>query len=297
MYHEDERPAGSTDLVKHGLVMEGGSMRGMFTSGVIDIFMEEGIDFDGAVGTSAGATFGCNFKSRQIGRAFRYTRRFCRDYRYGSLLSLLKTGNVFDVNLCYEEIPWKLDLWDAKTFRENPMDFYVVASDIESGKAVYYKMYKGEREDIAWIRASASMPLFASIVEIDGRKFLDGGVTDSVALRFMEKMGFKKNVVILTKPQAYVREQSILLPLIRLKYRKYPNLIKACEKRPEIYNATIKYIEKRAKKEAAFIIQPPVDLDVGRLESDPEKLERAYNMGRDEAIKNLDAIRQGGFCK
>lgn len=285
------------DRVKHGLVMEGGSMRGMFTCGVTDVFMEEGIDFDGAVGTSAGATFGCNFKSRQIGRAFRYSRRYCRDYRYGSLLSLLKSGNVFDVGLCYEDIPWKYDLWDAKTFRENPMEFYVVSSDIETGKPVYYKMYRGEREDIKWIRASASMPLFSTIVEINGKKLLDGGVTDSIALRFMEKMGYEKNVVILTQPKGFVKKLSPTFPLIRLAYRKYPNLVLACRKRPHVYNKTLKYIERRETEGTVLVIRPNKPLDVGRLESDPAKLEKAYNMGRAQAQQSLESIRSGGFCK
>lgn len=285
------------DNTKHGLVMEGGSMRGMFTCGVIDLFMQEGIDFDGAVGTSAGATFGCNFKSRQMGRAFRYTKRFCRDYRYGSVLSLLKSGDVFDARFCYETIPFELDLWDQETFAENPMEFYAVASDIETGKPVYYRLSEGGREDIRWIQASASMPLFANIVEINGRKFLDGGITDSIALRFMEKMGYQKNVVILTKPLGYVRKPDPMLPLMRLRYRKYPLFIKACEKRPYVYNLTLSYISEKEKQGDVFVIRPPRPLNVGRLESDPGKLEDAYIMGRDTARNSLPGIREGGFCK
>lgn len=292
-----KKPKIQEGFIRHGLVMEGGSMRGMFTCGVIDTFLENHIDFDGAVGTSAGATFGCNFKSRQLGRAFRYTKRFCRDYRYGSLLSLIKTGDAFDERLCYEEIPWKLDLWDAETFEANPMDFYVVTTDIEKGTAVYYRMGKGLREDVRWIQASASMPLFANIVEIDNRKFLDGGVTDSIALKFMEKMGYTKNVVILTQPQGYNRKPSHLLWLIRLKYKNYPNLIRACERRHIIYNNTLRYIEKQEKAGNAFVIRPKEPLDVGRLENDPEKLEKAYEMGKETAFSSLDNIRNDGFCK
>lgn len=282
---------------KHGLVMEGGSMRGMFTCGVIDVFLEEGINFDCAVGTSAGATFGINFKSRQKGRAYRYTLRYCRDYRYGSLRSLFKTGDVFDVKFCYDDIPNELDPWDAATFQANPLEFYVVASDIQTGRPVYYRLEKGQKEDIPWIQASASMPLFANIVNIGNRKFLDGGVTDSIALRFMEKQGCHKNVVILTQPAGYVRKQSHLLPLIRIKYRRYPALIRACEKRAEVYNSTLKYIRKQEKAGRAFVIRPQAPLDVGRLESNPARLERAYNMGREAAMHSLSSIREGDFAR
>ena len=126
--------------MKTGLVMEGGSMRGMFTAGVIDVFMENGIEFDGAVGTSAGATFGCNYKSKQIGRSIRYNCRFCNDPRYGSFKSLMKTGDFFDADFCYKQIPEILDVFDIETFESNPMEFYVTATDVESGKAVYHKM-------------------------------------------------------------------------------------------------------------------------------------------------------------
>lgn len=293
------RFSGSSQLsqspAKHGLVMEGGSMRGMFTCGVTDVFLEEHIDFDCAVGTSAGATFGINFKSRQKGRAYRYTTRYCRDYRYGSILSLLKSGDVFDVKFCYRDIPNKLDPWDATAFQANPLEFYVVASDIETGRPVYYRLEKGQEEDLRWIQASASMPLFSNIVKIDNRRFLDGGVTDSIALKFMERLGCKKNVVILTQPEGYVRKDSPLLPLIRIKYRKYPALIRACEQRARIYNNTLRYISSQEKAGNAFVIRPQTSLNVGRLESNPKKLEKAYDMGRIAARKSLCAIRNGGF--
>ena len=156
--------------MKKGLVMEGGAMRGMFTAGVTDVFMENGIEFDGAIGVSAGAAFGCNYKSKQIGRAFQYNHDYCPDPRYGSLRSFLKTGNAYDADFCYGEIPNKLNIFDTETFQNNPMDFYVVCTDVETGYGVYHNCLTGDAKDVLWIRASASMPIISQIVEIDGHK-------------------------------------------------------------------------------------------------------------------------------
>ena len=169
-----------------GLVLEGGAMRGLFTAGVIDVLMENGIEFPAFVGVSAGAAFGCNYKSRQIGRALRYNKRFCRDPRYCSFRSLFKTGDVFGAQFCYHEVPNTLDPFDGKAFNENPMAFYLVASDVETGTPFYKKIDHADDTAYEWIRASASMPIVSRVVELDGKKFLDGGVTDSIPLAFME---------------------------------------------------------------------------------------------------------------
>ena len=188
--------------------MEGGAMRGMFTCGVKDVMQEAGITFDGAIGVSAGAVLVCNYKSEQIGRAYRYTRQYCKDYRYGSMKSFRKTGNAYDVDFCYHEIPEKLDVFDKEAFKANPMIFYAVATDVVTGKAVYHKCSDGEREDIEWLRASASMPLVSRVVNINGHNLLDGGIGDSIPLKFMEEQGFDRNVVILTQPLHYVKQKN-----------------------------------------------------------------------------------------
>ena len=204
--------------MRTGLIMEGGAMRGMFTCGVIDVLMEKGINFDGAVGVSAGATFGCNIKSKQIGRPIRYNKRFGADKRYKSFSSWLKTGNLFNVDFCYRELPFEIDIWDDKTFKENPMEFYVVATDLETGKAVYHKCDEGLEEDIKWMQASASMPIVSKPVEIDGRKYLDGGTGDSIPIKFMEEKGFDHLLVVETQPGDYVKKKqgymSLFIPSI-----------------------------------------------------------------------------------
>ena len=225
--------------MKKGLIMEGGAMRGMFTAGVIDVMMEQGIEFDGAVGVSAGAAFGCNYKSKQIGRVIRYNTRFCQDKRYGGFRVLLKEGNFYSKQFCYEEVPLKYDIFDYDTFEQNPMAFYIVCTDVDTGKAVYHKYENRHDHGFEWIRASASMPLVSRMVEIDGRKYLDGAMADSIPVRFFESIGYDRNVVILTQPVGFRKQPDSMLPLMKLCYRKYPKLLEAITTRHEHYNATL----------------------------------------------------------
>lgn len=278
-------------MSKTGLVMEGGAMRGMFTAGVIDVLMENGIEFDGGIGVSAGACFGCNYKSKQIGRAIRYNMKYCNDKRYCSLWSLIKTGDLYGADFCYRELPEKLDIFDKQTYNKNPMEFYVVATDIETGKAVYKKCDTTEGNLLEWIRASASMPLVSRIVEVDGYKLLDGGMADSVPVRYFESIGYDKNVVILTQPKDYVKEKNKLLPLMKIKLRKYPKLIEAMAKRHEVYNETTKYIFEEEAKGKLFVIHPDEKLPIGRTEKNPDKLKEVYNSGRNVAKRRINELK------
>lgn len=284
--------------MKTGLVMEGGAMRGLFTAGVIDVFMENNVVFDGAIGVSAGATFGCNYKSGQIGRVLRYNCQFCRDYRYGSMKSWLRTGDMFDVDFCYRELPGELDIFDTDSFASNPMEFYVVATDIERGKPVYYKCSDGLEHDLEWIRASASLPIVSRTVEVDGYKLLDGGISDSVPLSYFESIGYDRNVVILTRPDSYRKGKNKMLALCRAKYRKYPEFVRIIADRHIRYNANIGYIREQEAAGNVFVIRPKEGLDVKSAENDPEKLRKVYEQGREaamEAVKhrNLEAWLAG----
>lgn len=275
-----------------GLVMEGGAMRGMFTCGVIDVLMEHRIEFDGAIGVSAGAAFGCNYKSRQIGRAIRYNKRFCSDRRYASIGSLIKTGDLFNADFCYERVPFELDLWDEKAFCENPMEFYVTCTDVETGKPVYHKLKDGSANDIKWIRASASMPLVSKVVEIDGYKLLDGGMTDSVPIRYFERLGYRKNVVILTQPAGFVKKKNEMMPLLRIVLRRYPKVVDAMEERHNLYNKTMQYIHQLEEDGEVFVIRPPEALKIGRLERNPDELERVYQIGRETASGLMGRLKE-----
>ena len=276
--------------MKYGLVMEGGAMRGMFTAGVTDVLMENDIVFDGATGVSAGACFGCNYKSRQKGRAIRYNLRFCRDKRYCSLYSLITTGDMFGAKFCYHTMPDELDIFDYDEFNRNPMVFYVVCTDVETGKPVYKKLNKADYEGLEWIRASASMPLASRIVEIDGRKFLDGGISDSIPLSFMERHGFERNIVILTQPRDYIKKPSKSIKFVKSVYKKYPKLVKTYSERAKMYNDQLEYIRKSESEGRAFVIAPPKKLEVGHVEHNPDKLLEVYRAGRKAALDNLDRI-------
>lgn len=277
--------------MKSGLVMEGGAMRGLFTAGVTDVMLENDITFDGAIGVSAGACFGCNFKSKQAGRAYRYNIKYVNDPRYFGVRSLLKTGNIFGAEFCYHELPEKLDVFDDMTFEDNPMEFYVVSTDAMTGKAVYHKCDKAGYGFFEWVRASSSMPLVSKIVEIDGLKMMDGGISDSVPIRFFESIGYDRNVIILTQPSDYVKNKNSLMPIIRMTMKKYPKLIDALAKRHEIYNETVEYVKKLEQDGRVFVIRPEAPLGISRLERNPEELTRVYEAGRKAAEENLSSMR------
>ena len=228
--------------MKTGLVLEGGAMRGMFTAGVLDVLMEHNIQLDGAVGVSAGAVFGCNYKSHQIGRTIRYNTEYCTDKRYASFGNLLRTGNLYSEQFCYHTVPEKLDPFDTEAFRENPMDFFVVCTDVRTGEPIYRKCRTGNAEDIQWMQASASMPLAAKIVKIGHYQLLDGGVADSIPVRFFESIGYKRNLIILTQPKGFVKQKNKMLPLIRARYVRYPAFVEAVADRHQRYNETLAYI-------------------------------------------------------
>ena len=278
--------------MKKGLIMEGGAMRGMFTAGVIDVLMEQGIEFDGAIGVSAGAAFGCNYKSKQIGRVIRYNTRFCQDPRYGGFRVLLKEGNYYSRKFCYEDVPLKYDVFDYDTYERNPMEFYIVCTDVDTGKAEYYKYEDRHDHGLDWIRASASMPLVSRIVEINGQKLLDGGMTDSIPLRFMEQNGYERNVVVLTQPRAYRKKKNSLLPLMKLALKQYPKLLEAMARRHIDYNDTLEYIRQQEEAGTVFVISPEAKLDIGRTEKDPEKLRAVYSIGRKAAEEKLAELKE-----
>lgn len=281
--------------MKKGLVMEGGAMRGMFTCGVIDVLMDAGIAFDSAIGVSAGATFGLNYKSKQIGRPLRYNKIYCNDKRYASLRSLFKTGDIYNVDFCYNTLPYELDVWDTKTFYSNPMDFYCVATDINTGEAVYHKCDNADDTpngvDIQWIRASASMPVVSRPVEIDGGLYLDGGMSDSIPLKFMENQGCDKILVIETQPFDYVKKPQKFMNLIKLKLGKFKNMITIMSNRYQMYNDQKDYVKSREKSGDVFVIRPDAPLNIGATEKNPDELQRVYDIGRAVALERLDDLK------
>ena len=277
--------------MKRGLVLEGGALRGLFSAGVIDVMMENGIDYDGVIGVSAGSNFGCNYKSRQPGRVIRYNVRFANDPRYMGLRSLITTGNLVGAEFAYHYMPLQLDVFDIATFESDPMEFYLVCTDCLTGEPVYYRMDKVDYDSLEWLRASASMPLVTRPVKVGGHVLLDGGISDSIPLKHFQDMGFDRNVVVLTRPRSYRKEPTKLWPY-RLLMRRYPAITQAMARRHEMYNSQLNYVEREEQAGHIFVIAPEQDLPIGRVEMNVEKMNAVYNIGRETATAFLPRLKE-----
>ena len=277
--------------MKTGLILEGGALRGLFTAGVLDVFMEAGLVFDGAAGVSAGACFGCNYKSRQPGRVIRYNRRFARDPRYCSWASLVKTGDLFGADFCYRELPLELDPFDCAAYDANPMEFHLSVTDCESGKPVYKRLDRADETAFRWMRASASMPLVSRPVEIDGRFYLDGGLSDGIPLAYFESLGYARNVVITTRPHGYRKFPSWKFVLLKPFFRRFPAVYRALTTRHEWYNAALRHIDEQVAAGRAFLICPESALPISRVCHDPETMQKVYDIGRVTAERLLPQVR------
>lgn len=274
---------------KTGLVLEGGAMRGMYTAGVLDVFMEQGIAFDGVIGVSAGSICGCSYVSGQAGRTIRYNKKYCTDKRFMSFHNFFRTGDLVDEKFCYHEIPEELDLYDNEAFMKSETAFYVTCTNLETGQAEYILM-NDMYQDIDYLRASASMPYVSRIVEKDGKKWLDGGCADSVPVRAFRDMGYEKNVVILTRPAGY-RKKNEKKGLARWIYRKYPKFVKTLESRATEYNKTMDEIERLEKEGKIFVIRPSKALEIGRMSHDVKEIIRTYEHGRSDTFDCLEAMK------
>lgn len=269
-------------MIEAGLVVEGGGMRGVYTAGVLDYFMEKNLYFDDCYGVSAGACHISSYVSKQIGRSIKVTLDYINDKRYCSVNSLIKTGDMFGVEMLYDLIPNKLELYDYDTFNKFKGNFYSVVTNCKTGKAEYIKI-KDMKKDIIAVRASSSLPLLSRIVEINGKEYLDGGITDSIPIKKSIKDGHKKNVVILTRDKTYRKSKPKFLSFFKLKYKKYPNLVKAIENRYKIYNETLDFLEEEKAKNKVFIIQPKLPVKISRIEKDKDKLKALYDQGYEDA--------------
>lgn len=276
--------------MKTGLVLEGGGVRGIYTAGVLDVFMDEGLTFDGLIGVSAGAIHGCSYLSGQKGRSLRYYQNYVADPRFMSLRSWIRTGDFIGVEFCYHELPDKLDIYDHEAFLRNPTPYYAVCTNVDSGEAEYIRI-TDMRAQIDVLRASASLPFCSRLVEIEGRRYLDGGCTDSIPVEQFRRMGYEKNVVVLTRPADY-RKKPMNARLIKLCYRKYPKFMAALFRRHIRYNETTEKILELEKAGEIFVIRPGSALEVGRLEKDPEKVRQVYNRGRADAIACMAQLKE-----
>ncbi|WP_418571477.1 patatin-like phospholipase family protein, partial [Intestinibacter bartlettii] len=267
---------------KAGLVVEGGGMRGVYSSGVLDFFIEKDLFFENNYGVSAGACHLCSYLAKQYKRAFRVNVDYLNDKRYCSVHSLLKTGNLFGAEMLYDIIPNELDLFDYDTYNKNESNFYVVITDINTGKPEYVKI--GDlKKDIIYVRASSSLPLLAQNVKINDKEYLDGGISDSIPIKKSIADGNKKNVVILTRDSTYRKGKNSLMPIIKLKYKKYPNFVKSMADRYIVYNEILDFIKELEDNGDVFVIRPKKPVNIGRTEKNREKLEALYNDGYNDA--------------
>ena len=262
------------NTVKTGLVLEGGGMRGMYTDGILDVFLDQGLSFDGVIGVSAGAIHGSSFVSGQRGRNIRYYKKYIRDNRFISMRNLVRTGDIAEVQFCYHDLPEKL---------------YAVCSNVETGKPEYIRI-TDMKNQIDVIRASASLPYVSRLVKTEGMKLLDGGCTDSIPLMKFREMGFTKNVMILTRPKGYQKEPE-QLAMAKIRYRKYPAFVEALSHRHERYNESLRQIEELEKMGEIFVLRPDEPLKIGRLERSPEKLQQVYDIGRRDALMKMRDLK------
>ena len=270
---------------KTGLVLEGGGMRGIYTAGVLDVFLEKGIAFDGVIGVSAGVVHGCSYLSGQKGRSIRYYKRYCRDWRFMSFLNFLLTGNMVGEKFCYHDLPDRLEPYDYEAFKRSKTAFYATCSNVETGRPEYLQM-TDMKAHVDIMRASASLPCISRIVRIHGMKLLDGACTDSVPVRAFRRMGYEKNVVVLTRQEGYVKKPE-KNPMVRMRYFRYPRFVKAVEQRHLNYNKTVRYIHRLEKAGEVFVLRPSRELTIGRMEHDPKKLQWTYYLGRQDALDRL----------
>ena len=275
--------------MKKGLVLEGGAMRGIYTAGVLDVFMEHDLTFDGVIGVSAGAIHGCSFVSGQHGRSIRYYLKYMRDPRFMSFRSLLTTGDLVGTQFCYHDIPEKLDVFDYDAFEKSKTKFYVVATNLLTGRAEY--VHLDNMKDISWMQASASMPLVSHPVQIGGKRYLDGGVADSIPVQAFRKMGYEKNIVVLTRPEGY-RKKASRMNAVKIVYKEYPAFVRAMQSRYRRYNQTLEGLEELEKQGQILILRPSRDLGIGRMEKRPDKVRSLYNLGREDAEAKIKQVQR-----
>ncbi len=276
--------------MKIGLVLEGGAMRGMYTAGVLDVLMENNIEADNIIGVSAGVLFGVNYLSKQKGRAIRYNKKFIKDKRYMGMYPLLKTGNIVDKDFTFYEIPYKLDVFDDETFKSSKAEFYATVTNVETGEAEYLKL-DSVLEQMEILRATSAMPYVSNFVEYKGKMYLDGAIADSIPVDKCKEMGCDKIIVVLTRTIDY-RKSDAESKFASMKYNEHPNLVKAIEKRHEMYNNTVEKIIDLENKKEIFVIRPSRNLHIKRIEKDVDKLQEMYDLGVEDTQNKMEELKE-----
>ncbi len=278
-------------MYEAGLVLEGGGMRGLYTAGILDFFIEKKLAFSSCYGVSAGACHLASYMSGQRGRAYRISVDYLNDKNYCSAYSLIKTGDLFNVDMCYNQIPNELDPFDYEAAEKYPGRGVVVVTDIKSGQSKYVEL-KDMRRDLVAIRASASLPLVSRNVEINGKMYLDGGMSDSIPIRKSLRDGNLKNIVVLTRPDGYRKKPTSNMAVIRAKYKDYPGVVRDMENRHIVYNKSLDFVESEEKACRAFVFRPENLIKIERIEKDPKKLRVLYLQGYYDAATRYKEMKK-----
>ncbi len=276
-----------------GLVVEGGGVRAIYAAGVLDTLHDLHLPIKAVIGVSAGAIHGCSFVSGQKGRSLRFYLNYVHDPRFFSFKTLVRTGNIVDTQFCYHDIPEKLDPFDEDAFTNSPMAFYVTCTNVETGEPEYIRM-RHCKEEIDTLRASASLPYVSEIVEVNGKKLLDGGCSDRIPVKAFQSMGFDKCIVVLTHPENHVVKDCDAA-LVDFFYRRYPAFCKTFKNSPKVYEQTQLYIREQIELGNLFVIRPNEPIPAGRLTRDKAKIQAAYDMGVRDAKAQIEALCQ--WCR
>ena len=276
--------------MKIGLVLEGGGMRTLFTAGVLDAFLDKHIEVNGVVGVSAGALFGVNYISKQKERSVRYNKKYSNEKKYMGFYSWITTGNAVNKDFAFYKIPFKLDKFDEREFEKAKVDFYVVMTNIESGKPEYV-LIKDVFKQMEYLRATSALPFASKIIKINNKKYLDGGISNSIPVDFFEKQDFDKVIVILTRPITYRKEKTTGIQY-KMFYKKYPKLVEKLESRYKEYNDTVDKIVELEKAGKLFVIRPSENITIKRLEKDVEKLQKVYDLGLKDGNNIIEDLKQ-----
>lgn len=273
-----------------GIIFEGGGMRGAYTAGIIDALLEHDMNFEYCYGISSGATHATTYLSRQRGRAIQIVTDYIKDKRYFSIKNLIKTGNLFNVDFIYDTIPHELNPYDYETAKNNPAKFFVGVINMETSKGEFLRVNDIEEEYMK-VCASMSLPLIANMVEIDGQRYLDGGISDSLPIQRSINDGNKKSVLVLTQDATYRKKLDKILPLVAIKYRKFPGFVHMVKTRHIRYNASLDQIAEEEKAGRAFVLRPKKPVKIGRLELNRKKMLALYREGYEDGIEAMPRLK------
>lgn len=276
--------------MKIGMVLEGGGMRGLYTAGVLDAMLDTDLKINGIIGVSAGAVFGVNYVSKQKGRSLRYNQKYAKDPRYMGIRSFLKTGNFVNKDFAYYELPFKLDIFDEEAFSKSKIDFYATVTNVETGNPEYLKIINASVQ-VEELRASSSLPFVSKIVQINDKKYLDGGISDAIPIEKCLELGYDKIIVVTTRPLEYRKTKgNQFLPQIF--YHKYPNFVQTINTRYQRYNDIVEKIIKLENENKIFVIRPSKLVDIKRLEKDPAKMQEIYDLGKEDFAKKYKDLQR-----